>query len=304
MSPGSDVSIIVSTLNRVRGLKKLLESLDALEHSDSTQVEVLVVNNGSTDGTAELLAREQTKAHNFDFWVVEEPQKGRSRAHNRGFSLASAEIICFLDDDVVVDKKWLKNMMAAYKHTSFGAIQGRILPGVDPQGRPGDPKRLREYNIPVVDYGDEIREIRGLTGANMSFKREVFEKVGLFDVRLGPGALGFSDDTEFSMRIRRAGFKVGYTPGALVYHELNPNRYGREYNRAVQYRKGLSRSIYRQESIVFNVLPNLIANCIRFNFYWVLGRTQKAYKTEGRIMRYWGYLVGKVQMALGKEPWV
>ncbi len=121
MSPGSDVSIIVSTLNRVRGLKKLLESLDALEHSDSTQVEVLVVNNGSTDGTAELLAREQTKAHNFAFRVVEEPQKGRSR-------------------------------------------------------------------------------------------------------------------------------------------ELNPNRYGREYNRAVQYRKGLSRSIYRQDSIVFNVLPNLTGN--------------------------------------------
>lgn len=49
----------------------------------------------------------------------------------------------------------------------------------------------------------------------MSFKREVFEKVGLFDVRLGSGALGFSDDTEYSMRIRRAGFKVGYAPGAL-----------------------------------------------------------------------------------------
>lgn len=130
MGTGLDVSSIVSTLNRVRALKKLLESLDALEHSDSTQV--LVVNNGSTDGTAELLAREQTKAHNFAFRVVEEPQKGRSRAHNRGLSLASAEIFCFLDDDVVVDKKWLKNMMAAYKHTSFGAIQGRILPGVDP----------------------------------------------------------------------------------------------------------------------------------------------------------------------------
>src|SRR6185503_16024061 len=105
------------------------------------------------------------------------------------------------------------------------------------------------------DYGEEIIAIRGLTGTNMSFKREVFERVGLFDLRLGPGASGFSEDTEFSLRIRRAGFRIGYTPHAVVYHELDPARYGSTYNRDVQFRKGLSRSIYRRDSIVFRVVP-------------------------------------------------
>ena len=295
MTPSFDVSIIVSTRNRAGSLKRLLESLDSLEHADSVRVEVLVVNNGSTDETAELLAGEQTKNHGFAFRVAEEPQKGRSRSHNRGLFLASFKILCLLDDDVVVDKKWLENLLAAYGHTSFSAIQARVLPGVDPRGRTADPKKLREYNIPIVDYGDEIREIRGLTGACMSFKRAVFEKVGFFDIRLGPGASGFSDDTEYSMRIRKAGFKVGYTPHAIVYHELNPDRYGRDYNRAVQYRKGVSRSVYRRDSIAFNILPNLFVNCIRFGLYRAMGKRQKTYKTEGRIVKYWGYFLGRMK---------
>ena len=83
------------------------------------------------------------------------------------------------------------------------------MPGVYPGG-PADPNRLL-YNSSIIDYGRESREIRGLTGTNMSFKRKVFETVGLFDARLGPGAAGFSEDTEYSIRIRNAGFIIGYT---------------------------------------------------------------------------------------------
>jgi len=56
-------------------------------------------------------------------------------------------------------------------------------------------------------------------------KREVIKQVGLFYPRLGPGALGFSEDTEYSMRIRKAGFSIGYAPDAVVFHELRPERY-------------------------------------------------------------------------------
>jgi GT2 family glycosyltransferase len=105
--------------------------------------------------------------------------------------------------------------------------------------------------------------------------------------------LGFSEDTEYSIRLRRAGVKIGYSPGAIVYHELNPERYGRTYNRRVEYRKGVSRSIYRQDSIWFKVLPDLVVQCMRYGIYRLLGKTQKAYKTEGRILKCWGYLSGK-----------
>ena len=213
----------------------------------------------------------------------------------------AGERILVVDDDVVVHPRWLIQHLECYQTTTYDAVQGRVLPGVDLEGEPADPKRLREYNIPIVDYGENICEVRGLTGTNMSFKREVFEKAGFFDIRLGPGASGFSEDTEYSIRIRSASFKIGYTPHALVYHELNPDRYGREYNRAVQYRKGISRSIYRHDSIVFNVFPNLVANCVRFSIYRALGMSQKAYKTEGRILKYWGYLSGRIKARENKK---
>ena len=57
----------------------------------------------------------------------------------------------------------------------------------------------------------------------------------------------------------------------------------------------MSRSVYRSDSVFFHVLPNLFAHCIRWVIYRVLGKTQKAYKTEGRILKGWGYLVGKAR---------
>jgi GT2 family glycosyltransferase len=258
-------------------------------------VEVLVVNNVSTDETTELLRSEAVKRRRFSLRVLEQPRLGKANALNLGLADAGGDIVLIIDDDVAVDRMCLTKHTEAYGETDFAAIQGRVVPGKDAEGQGPDLKRLREYNIPIMDCGDNVRLIRGLTGTNMSFKREVFEKVGFFDPRLGPGAAGFSEDTEFSRRIRKAGFKIGYTPHAVVYHELNPARYGREHNRDIEYRKGVSRSIYRSDPILFRIIPDLLANCIRYCLYRLLGKTAKAYKTEGRIMKCWGYLMGKMQ---------
>jgi GT2 family glycosyltransferase len=288
-------SLVIPTCNRWVSLKRLLVSIEQLETPVSVQIEVLVVDNASTDGTDTFLSKETGKSRRFVINVLKERQKGKASALNLGLGVATGDILLVLDDDIIVDSRLVVKHLECYQQTAFDALQGRILPGIDVDGQPADRDRLREYNIPHIDYGEAFCEIRGLTGTNMSFKREVFEKVGFFDTRLGPGAAGFSEDSEYSIRIRKAGFKIGYTPHAVVYHELNPNRYGREYNRMVEYRKGLSRSIYRQDSIPFRVIPDLLANCLRYGLYRVLGRTQKAYKTEGRIMKCWGYLMGKAR---------
>jgi glycosyltransferase involved in cell wall biosynthesis len=284
----------VPTFNRAASLRRLIASFDALS-CNSINAEILIVDNGSTDNTPGLLAQAAGECSKFSLKVLSESRRGKSNALNRGLSSAQGKIILIVDDDVVVHPQWLVKHAESYGVTSFDAMQGRVLPGVDLDGRPANPNKLREYNIPIIDYGEEIRECRGLTGSNMSFKQEVFAKVGGFDTRLGPGAAGFSEDTQYSIRIRQAGFKIGYTPHAVVYHELSPTRYGREYNRRVEYRKGVSRAVYRTDSILLRVLPNLAANCFRYTVYRFLGKTQKAYKTEGRIMKGWGYLAGKIR---------
>ena len=289
-------SVIVPTFNRAASLQRLLESLAQSRGVDEISTEVIVVNNGSTDRTAEVCATMVQWRGAIEFRAVEERIKGKSSALNCGLAMARGSYLMVLDDDVIVDAELIRRHFECFQSSDFAAVQGRILPGVDPAGQPTDPSRLREYNIPMIDYGDRVRAIRGLTGTNMSFKREVFETVGGFDPRLGPGASGFSEDTEFSRRVRDAGFKIGYTPHAAVYHELDPARYGSVYNRMVEYRKGRSRSIYRQDSLVLKVLPNLIANCLRWAIYKTFGRRQKAYKTEGRIMKCCGQLVGSFKL--------
>lgn len=287
-----DLTIIIPTRNRLPSLGRLFASLvSSLSHIDAS-VEIIVVNNGDVENTPKI--EDLATAANLEIEVLG-PTPGKSWGLNEGLKRAQGKIICPLDDDVVVAPDWAERMLEAHRSTGFDAIQGKILPGVDPDGRPADPGRLREYNIPHIDYGESVIGIRGLTGTNGSFKREVFERVGFYDTRLGPGASGFSEDTEYSKRIRGAGFKIGYTPHAIVYHELDPERYGRVYKRMVQYRKGLSRSIYRRDSVFFHVLPNLTANCLRWLIYKALGKTQKAYKTEGRILKCWGYLVGRAR---------
>jgi GT2 family glycosyltransferase len=286
------LSVIIPTRNRVKSLKLLLESLAAPAQIGIPETEIIVVDNGSTDETHRWL--DTQRQQNGGLIILDEPRPGKSNALNRALSVARGEIFMVLDDDVVIQPNCLAKHAEAYAATQFAAIQGRILAGKDSGGNPADANRLREYNIPLIDYGEEIVAIRGLTGTNMSFKRAVFEKVGFFDPRLGPGAAGFSEDTEYSIRIRKAGFKIGYTPHAIVYHELNPSRYGRVYNRAVEYRKGVSRSVYRRDSVLTKVLPNLFANCIRYGIYRLLGRHDKVYKTEGRILKCWGYVAGKL----------
>ncbi len=296
------ISVIVTTRDRAASLKRLLASFDALEQSDHVSLELLIVDNGSSDSSKDVVLAQQVKSLKYDLKFYVEPMRGQSSAINCGLRHCRGEIICLVDDDVVMDPRWITGILASYELNQFDALQGRILPGVDPQGYPADLNRLYYYNIPIVDHGDEMKAIRGLTGAHMTFRRAVYERVGFFNVKLGPGASGFSGDTEFSRRISAAGFRLGYTPHAIVYHELSPLRYGRKYNRAVQYRKGLSRSVYRRDSIAFSVLPKLVLNCLRFSFYLSLGSDARIYRTEGRIWRFVGYLVGQLRRGIGKAP--
>lgn len=294
-------TIIIPTCNREASLKNLLASLESMECPKSVTVEVLVVANACTDNTASFLAGLQRKERRFLLKTFHESQRGKARALNLALAEATGDVILIVDDDVVVHPQWLVRHLESYETRSFDAVQGRVLPGTDPQGRSAEPDRVHEYNIPIVDYGEVICEIPGFTGANVSFKRRVFERIGTFDPLLGPGASGFSEDTEYSMRMRDAGFTIGYSPFAIVYHELDPGRYGRAYNRTVHYRKGYSRSLYRERSLALRVLPDLLVNCLRFGIYRALGKHAKAYQTEGRLMRYWGFLIGRIQRGLGRR---
>jgi GT2 family glycosyltransferase len=294
------ITVIIPTRNRRDSLGRLLTCLKESQSIDEFCEAVVVINNASTDDSQqflELLAQEWPLLK-----VLNEKRPGKNYALNRGLREAAGEIICLMDDDIILDRGWVIALERDFRETGYDALQPRVLPGLDPEGREANYDQLYQYNIPVIDYGNGLCEVRGLTGVIMSFRIQVYQKIGGFDERLP--ASGYHGDTDFSKRIRNAGYKIGYTPHVLAFHELNPERYGSPYARISQYRKGLSRSLYGNASLIGDIFPNLMANIFRYSLYRLRRKQDKVYKTEKRIMKYWGYLAGRVQRKLGKNPWV
>src|SRR5262247_2295949 len=150
-----DVSVIVPTFNRASSVQRLLASLNACVNSITA--ELLIVDNGSTDNTASVLAQATRECTKFSLRILREERRGKANALNRGLRSAQGKIFLIVDDDVVVHPQCLIQHAESYRVTSFDAMQGRVLPGVDVHGKTADPKRLREYNIPIIDYGREPR---------------------------------------------------------------------------------------------------------------------------------------------------
>src|SRR4030095_2300558 len=133
-----DFRLIVPTFNRASSLKRLLTSFNALMCPSSMTAELFIIDNGSTDNTASVLAQATKECTAFSLRVIQEHRQGKSSAVNRGLSLAQGKIILVVDDDVVVQCQWLIKHVESYSVSSFDAVQGRVLPGVDGDGKTHD----------------------------------------------------------------------------------------------------------------------------------------------------------------------
>jgi GT2 family glycosyltransferase len=152
-----------------------------------------------------------------------------------------------LDDDVVATPDYVDAVQRFFDdHPQFAAMKGRIQPADDPSTIAGP---MAPYlDLPIVDHGEEVTEVRGVLGANMAFRASAMRLVGGFDERLGPGAAGHEEETEFSQRLRRAGLRIGYAPRALVLHEVDPARAIRARFIRVARERGYCRTLHEHHS--------------------------------------------------------
>ncbi len=189
---------------------------------------------------------------------LHEPRAGKCRIQNRAIAQASGEILVFLDDDLVVAPGYLEAVEQFFDtHREFAAMKGRILAAEDPGKKVGP---MGVYlDLPISDHGEEVVEVRGVLGANMAFRADAIKQVGPFDERLGPGAGGHEEETEMSQRLRRAGFRIGYAPKALVYHEVDPSRANRERFIKIARERGRCRMLHEKHSALDVIVKNAIA---------------------------------------------
>lgn len=197
------VSVVVAAYNAARTLPACLDALTRLNYPD---YEVVLVDDGSTDGTPEV-AREFPMVRYFRL----EENRGLSVARNTGVELATGEVVAFTDADCRPDADWLGYLVHDLRQGGFAGIGGHnLLPPDDSalaaavMAAPGGPLQV------MLD--DRVAE--HLPGCNMAFWREALLAVGGFD----PSFRRAGDDVDLCWRMQAAGRVLGFSPGGFVWH--------------------------------------------------------------------------------------
>ncbi len=185
---------------------------------------------------------------------MRELEPGKSRALNSAIPRATGTILAFLDDDVEVAPSWLRVTSDFFEKHSYDVKQGSIL---IPPAMQHDQRFLRLlHRFRTICYyqkpGFEVRQIASLNAANFALRRELLDRTGLFDVRIGPGTSGTSMDVEFGERVLRCGGRIGYEPRSVVYHDVDWDRLTENYFRQRHEMQGRSRLIYKECSVGLN----------------------------------------------------
>lgn len=214
------ISVVVCSYNGQRTIGETCRRLRELEYPD---YEVLVIDDGSTDATAEI-ARQQ------GFRVISTENQGLSAARNTGLAAATGEIVAYLDDDAYPDRHWLAYLAEAYRGGDYAGVGGpNLAPGDDGwtaaciARAPGNP-----VHVLLSD-----REAEHIPGCNCSFRKNALEHVGGFDSRFRIAG----DDVDVCWRLRESGGRLGFSPSATVWHHRRSSlrtywRQQRGYGRA------------------------------------------------------------------------
>jgi glycosyltransferase involved in cell wall biosynthesis len=196
------VSVVVASFNGARTLKICLESLTALNYPN---YEIILVDDGSTDNTAEIAAKFPHVR------TLRQPNLGLSAARNTGIAQSTGEIVAFTDSDCRADEDWLYYLVGELLRSDFAGIGGHnFLPPEDSatagavMASPGGPA-----HVMLSD-----REAEHIPGCNMAFYKNALEHVGGFD----PVFRKAGDDVDICWRLQNEGMRLGFAPGGFVWH--------------------------------------------------------------------------------------
>jgi len=238
------ISAIVCTLSRASYLAKAVESL-VNQTYPKEHYEIIVVDNGSTDNTREVVEQFSQFAR---IRYIYEPVKGLSRARNTGWQAASGKYVAYLDDDAIACPHWLEKMMEAFETAEPrpASTGGKAVPLWESE-RPAwlEDRMLGAYAI--VDWGDRARFLKPSSpehhvGCNVAYNREVLEGCGGFNVNLGRKGRNLLSNDENLIRqyMDSHGLGIYYDPEILVDHLVPKERLTRRFMLRRYFWQGIS----------------------------------------------------------------
>jgi glycosyltransferase involved in cell wall biosynthesis len=239
----SSASIVVCTYNRAALLRETLTALQALDPPRACVVELIVVDNNSTDDTPDVIA-EAVRGARIPLVALHEKRQGKSFALNTALVCARGDIVALLDDDVIPSPWWLQRIVENFREREVTFVFGKVLPRWSSPTRPElltreaqdiwGPLALIDYGDRPVDYRSADTRQRLPIGANLAFLRSVLLEVGGWRTDLGKvnNTLISGEDHEIFMRLRRRGRYAGYyDPAVTVAHYVPGYRLTRRYFR-------------------------------------------------------------------------
>lgn len=201
---GPLVSVIVPVLNAEPTLRACVEALLAQDYPAERR-EIIFVDNGSTDRSAELLAKYPVRV------VTERRLRGPGSARNQGIRASAGEVLAFTDADCIASEGWLRAIVEPHADPGVGACAGKVLPAPP---RTLVERYCAESGIMSQEFAIQHPYLPAAQTCNASYRRIALEQVGLFDVGLRTG-----EDTDLAWRLQlESGFRIAYEPSAVVYH--------------------------------------------------------------------------------------
>jgi glycosyltransferase involved in cell wall biosynthesis len=229
--PPPDISIVVCTYNRAASLRLTLTALAAQAVSSEVTWEVVVVDNNSTDSTRSV-AQRFIAASSIPARYVFVAAQGLSRARNAGIAESRAGVVAFTDDDVSPATDWVAQIAAALEREDSDIVGGRIVPMWSREPPPWLRHRPALHAaLAIMDHPSRAailaaEQMPGVWGANMAFRRRVFDKVGVFDTRRGlvGSTLHRGEEIDLVARALAAGCRAVYDPRVVVFHRIDHQR--------------------------------------------------------------------------------
>ena len=240
------LSLIIATYNRSALLIQTLQSV-VEQNAPCEDWECLVVNNNSSDDTAERFAEFATAHPDINLRMVFEPNQGLSFARNRGIRDSVGDYIAIIDDDERIAKSFISAYISLFDSVPDAVAAGGPIVAEFPDGRPLWMSHYTERMIAnSMFWGHKVREfptghIPG--GGNMAIRRCAIKRYGVFDTslgRAGKSLLG-GEESDLFERLRIAEAKYYYVPDAVMYHVIPAEKLTLDYFVKLSYNVGVSK---------------------------------------------------------------
>lgn len=298
-----DISVVMSTYNRCDLLDQDLEALLA-QKTNGLEYEIIVVDNNSTDKTAEKVASYASRDSRVRY--IFEGRQGVAYGRNAGISAARADIIAFCDDDVYVASDWLQRMYdALQRYPDADFVGGQVVavckhplpPWIDTKMAP----------LALQDYGQEPIRVSMehqlcLVSACLGVRRATFQKVGLFplETQRVKDSIGSSEDYHWEFEVWKSGGHGIYVPGIISYCEIPPSRLVKSYHRRWHLGHGKFNALGRRRDFEggrwrFLDVPAFMYRQLAGSFVAMLSHTLKrnwplAFEQENLVFFYLGFI--------------